>query len=213
MEYSANKSESDAPLFKEITIDGVTSVTLLNPKNNQSEKQQKLDYGAINELRLMKWLNQKYPKYGFVLASNQFDSWDFRCKNAGYTNRRWEVKSRKEYHDGYPTTMIGRNKWDKAINDFKSGSKNTYRVFWLYLDGLYSYKFNMDDIDKKKIVTGWWSGKIDGVYKKSEVYYIPKDMMKLEDASLCSYLEDGDKQPQPHPIDFSFCLFSDSDEE
>ena len=180
--------------------------------NLPTQKQQKLAYGKNNENRLIEYLNKRYPKMKYYLAQNKFDYFDFRCASPAYRNRIYELKSRKIYHNSFTTTMIGANKWGKAIKDSKNSSDRKYRVYYMYLDGLYKYDFNQKDIDDGILQLGDWSGWIDGKKVKNKVYYIPIEKLELVTINLCSELEVGDVPPQK-PIEFSFCDFDSSDEE
>jgi hypothetical protein len=58
----------------------------------------------------------------------------------------YEVKSRRNNHNKYPTTMIGYNK----INFVKNSNKDAYFIF-SFTDGNYYYKYDINDRFKIKI--------------------------------------------------------------
>jgi len=81
----------------------------------------------------------------------------------------FEVKSRRNNHDKYLTTMIGYNKieWIKENN-----IKDVYFVFVFY-DGDYYYKYNPDDNFETTTGGRWDRGKVE----KKLYYYIPTNKL------------------------------------
>jgi len=80
-----------------------------------------------------------------------------------------EVKSFRNNYEKYERTMIGKNKFDKAEQVIATGA-DVYFCF-NYLDGLYYWKYNKDDLDKIKVYKG---GRTDrGKAEIKEYCYIP----------------------------------------
>ena len=77
----------------------------------------------------------------------------------------FEVKSRRNNYNKYPTTMIGYNKikWIKNNN-----IKDVYFIF-VFEDGNYYYKYNPEDKFETSIGGRWDRGKEE----KKLYYYIP----------------------------------------
>lgn len=81
-----------------------------------------------------------------------------------------ELKSRRNNHNTYPTTMVGYNKIEHA-NKFPE--KEAYFCF-CFLDGLYCYKYNKDD--KLEVRLG---GRRDrGKDEIKEYCYIPISLLR-----------------------------------
>ena len=81
----------------------------------------------------------------------------------------FEIKSRRNTHNKYDTTMIGYNKiqWIKDKN-----IKDVYFVF-VFTDGDYYYKYNPDDNFETTTGGRWDRGKIE----KKLYYYIPTNKL------------------------------------
>lgn len=81
-----------------------------------------------------------------------------------------ELKSRRNNHNAYPTTMVGYNKIEYAL---KHPEKQAYFCF-CFLDGLYYYKFSKDD--KLEVRLG---GRRDrGKDEIKEYCYIPISLLR-----------------------------------
>lgn len=81
-----------------------------------------------------------------------------------------ELKSRRNNHNTYPTTMVGYNKIEYAL---KHPEKQAYFCF-CFLDGLYYYKFSKDD--KLEVRLG---GRRDrGKDEIKEYCYIPISLLR-----------------------------------
>ena len=106
-------------------------------------------------------------------TSGKFNEFDFVGDNTFY-----ELKTRTNNYNKYPTTIIGFNKI-KSI-DGKSTNKDTkfYFVF-KFIDGIYYYEYNIND--KFEVKKGGRNDRFD--YKGNRIneykdyYYIPIDKL------------------------------------
>jgi hypothetical protein len=98
------------------------------------------------------------------------------CKNSKYdyigTKNYYEVKSRKNKYDAFPTTLIGAN---KVFSD------NQIFIF-NFLDGIYYIQYDeksFEVFEKKPFTRNFRSGVVD---KEQLYYFIPIDrLIKLDD--------------------------------
>jgi hypothetical protein len=86
-----------------------------------------------------------------------------------------ELKSRPTInHDKWATAIIGCNK----INDFRNNKKSHNYVCWLYQDGLYYIKV---DLNNWNFTKGVQKVERDGKVEFSDCYYIPyQNLIKVE---------------------------------
>lgn len=125
---------------------------------------------------------QEDMKFGTEKEINQLDLIQYAIdsnlkrskKNAIFDyysdNTLVELKSRRNNHNTYPTTMVGYNKIEYA-NKFPE--KQAYFCF-CFLDGLYYYKYNKDD--KLEVRLG---GRRDrGRDEIKEYCYIPISLLR-----------------------------------
>lgn len=91
---------------------------------------------------------------------------DFKCDDSYF-----EIKSRRNTHNKYDTTMIGYNKiqW---IKDNYSKIDAVYFVF-VFTDGDYYYEYNPEDKFETGIGGRWDRGKVE----KKLYYYIPTNKL------------------------------------
>jgi hypothetical protein len=82
-----------------------------------------------------------------------------------YNNKYFEIKSRRFNHNKYKTTMIGKNKIDFA-NKYPD---NTFYFVFVFEDGIYYYKYNIED-KLTSAIGGRWDRGIDELKK---YIYIP----------------------------------------
>lgn len=124
-----------------------------------TQQQQDIIYGELEEDRLMDILNEKWNTNLRRVGSSSI--LDFITGNNEYYV---EIKSRRNKHNQYPTTMIGYNK----IAYIKKHNLNCVFVF-AFTDGDYYYTYN--DNDNFTIATG---GREDrGKQEFNKYYYIP----------------------------------------
>jgi hypothetical protein len=122
-------------------------------------------------------------KFGIEQEINQFDLiksvLDANLKKSEKSNATFdyfsdntlvELKSRRNKHNTYSTTMVGYNKIEYAL---KHPDKQAYFCFY-FLDGLYYYKFSKDD--KLEVRLG---GRRDrGKDEIKEYCYIPISLLR-----------------------------------
>tara|TARA_R110002124_G_scaffold286584_1_gene467924 strand:+ start:229 stop:639 length:411 start_codon:yes stop_codon:yes gene_type:complete len=93
-----------------------------------------LNFGKINESKVISYLNKftlnKYKKSNYSFCYYDFENSKYIC----------ELKSRRNNYKQYPTTMVSKSKIDKSIKN-----KKIIKFYFLFTDGLYSYKYNQND--------------------------------------------------------------------
>lgn len=82
-----------------------------------------------------------------------------------------ELKTRRNVYNKYPTTMIGVNK----LLYCKDKDKEFYFCF-LFTDGLYYWKYDVNDLEKLTYSKGGRSDR--GRYEIKDYAYIPIEMLK-----------------------------------
>jgi len=127
------------------------------------KKEQDLEIGQLNELYIQDILCSHF-KLPYLNQTTFFHPMDFYCDGVYF-----EVKSRRNTHDKYDTTMIGYNKiqWIKDKN-----IKDVYFVF-IFTDGDFYYKYNPEDKFETGIGGRWDRGKVE----KKLYYYIPTNKL------------------------------------
>ena len=93
-----------------------------------------LEYGFLKEKEILPIL-QSHFNDDSIHKLNQNNEFDFKGDN-----KYIELKSRRNIYNKYSTTMIGLNKFDRAL----TLSEEIYFVF-SFDDGLYYYKFNKEN--------------------------------------------------------------------
>jgi len=109
--------------------------------------------------------------FGVTLTSTEkYNMFDFCDENKIY----YELKSRNNKYDQYPTTMVGANKTDML----KTVGKVGYFVF-LFTDGLYYYKYEKTTKDPLEF---YYRVKVKDDKRTSKKYcYIPIGLLtKIE---------------------------------
>lgn len=107
---------------------------LVNPVNLND-----FDFGRNRELSEISKIRNKFSKS--LKSTNNFFVFDFVSKEC-YV----ELKSRRNTKDRYHDTMVGLNKLDYA----KTADRPVYFVF-SFIDGLYYWKYNQDDIQNGNV--------------------------------------------------------------
>ena len=92
-----------------------------------------------------------------------------------------ELKSRRNEKNKYPDTMIGLNKITCAINEYDT---KKFIFAFNFIDGLYYYEFNKDDMANGNIRKGT-GGRCDrGKAEYSQYCYIKNDILiKIEETT------------------------------
>jgi len=103
-------------------------------------KQNDLKFGDIKELELLETIQDKFNTSLKKVSNNNF-VFDFSCDNC-YV----ELKSRRNTHDKYPDTMVGKNKLD-----FAEKSDRTVIFCFSFTDGIYYWKYNKEDIENGNV--------------------------------------------------------------
>jgi len=121
-----------------------------NNKPSKSNKVYKKDIknGNLNEMKVLKYLNSN--GYNLNKDSNRYALFDFWSQDCIA-----ELKSRNNYYNTYPTTMVGMNKIDyaeKLLYDISESVLVPPTVIFLFLfkDGLYKWEMKPEQytIDK-----------------------------------------------------------------
>jgi hypothetical protein len=122
-------------------------------------------FGCKSENELKELLNNNFGKVYKTLS--QYDVMD-------YTNDKVdiEIKTRRKKKNDFKTTMICKNKFDYA----EKSKKDVYFIF-CYIDGVYYWKYNKEDI-KNGLVKFDLGGRWDRQVSEIKIYgYIPVDIL------------------------------------
>ncbi len=92
------------------------------------------DFGKEQENKAENYI-QTYFKQSTLIKLSKFNKFDFEGDTALF-----EVKTRRNNYNKYPSTMIGYNKFLAC----KKCNKDVYFIFQ-YLDGNYYYKYSKDE--------------------------------------------------------------------
>ena len=109
-------------------------ILMLNPV-----KLNDLDFGMKKEISEIEKIRSKFSKT--LKPTNNFFVFDYVSSEC-YV----ELKSRRNKLNTYPDTMVGVNKLDYA----KIADRPVYFVF-SFIDGLYYWKYNQDDIQNGNV--------------------------------------------------------------
>jgi hypothetical protein len=107
--------------------------------NYQEKLNKDLEFGLKCENELLELFREKFDK--FLCRTNQNAIVDYISPKTYL-----ELKSRNCNHDRYDEIMIVKNKIEFAMKT----KKKTYFVY-NFLDGVYYYEFNYDDVEKGNI--------------------------------------------------------------
>ena len=111
---------------------------------------------------------KEYLDLKHLIKLDKFDTFDFYNEEK---NIFFEVKSRRNNYNKYPTTIIGYNKMLEAIN-----YKNVYFIF-IFNDGDYYYKYDVNDNLMITIGGRWDRGKTE---TKKYVHIPIEKLIKLQ---------------------------------
>jgi len=124
------------------------------------------DFGKEQENKAEEYI-QTYFKQTTLKKLSKFNKFDFEGDTALF-----EVKTRRNNYNKYPTTMIGYNK----ILACKKCEKDVYFIFQ-YLDGNYYYKYSIDESFEIKKAGRFDRGRPETDY----YYYIPiEKLIKID---------------------------------
>ena len=122
-----------------------------------NKKEQDLLMGKLNEDYIKDVICSHFT-LPYLAKTNFFHPMDFR-----YNDIYFEVKSRRNTHNKYDTTMIGYNKIEWII---ENNIKDVYFVF-VFTDGDYYYKYNpIDTFDKS------FTGRFDRGKDEKKIYLL-----------------------------------------
>ena len=132
-------------------------------KNYKSKFDEDIEYGLNKEDESLELLEKKFGKLKKLERYSVFDFENDYCII--------ELKSRKCGLNKYPTTMIGKNKIDKALT-----SKKDVFFCFNFDEGLYYWKFSTDLMGKITFSRG---GRKDrGKQEFKEYCFIPIEMLQ-----------------------------------
>jgi hypothetical protein len=124
------------------------------------------DFGTEQENKSEEYI-KKYFKQMTLKKLSRFNKFDFEGDTALF-----EVKTRRNNYNKYPSTMVGYNK----ILACKKCEKDVYFIFQ-YLDGNYYYKYTKDETFEIKKGGRYDRGKIESNY----YYFIPiEKLIKID---------------------------------
>lgn len=124
-----------------------------------------LEFGIKSELNNFNIFRQHFQDNSLLPSKSRTALFDFEGEKICV-----ELKTRRNVYNKYPTTMIGKNKIDYC----KDKDKDFYFCF-AFLDGLYFWKYNTNDLDKFSYCKG---GRFDrGRAEINNYAYIPIEML------------------------------------
>jgi len=124
------------------------------------QKQEDLTFGDMNELEVLNILKNKYNT---IRKLDKFHPMDYEAEECYI-----ELKSRRNTHNKYITTMVGKNKIDYC----RKQNKDAY-FYFLFTDGLFYYKYDLNDNFQTTI-----GGRNDrGRNEYKLYYYIPVEKL------------------------------------
>lgn len=143
--------------------------------------------GNLNEVKLHKLLNNLYgPVYKTAFKMNIMDF----VSQDGLT--KIEMKSRTNYYNTYPTTMVGANKIKHSIN--KPHKKYVY--IFVFIDGTYEWIFSKENYELAGGDNSIKQDDPDNPIKKN--FHIPIEHLKKISNEGCSIPDSlKDKIPLP----------------
>ena len=103
-------------------------------------KKNDLNFGYLKEEEALETIQNKLSNC-LQKVKNKYFVFDYSCDSC-YV----ELKSRRNTHDKYPDTMVGKNKIDFA----KKSDRPVYFCF-SFIDGLFFWKYNDEDIKKGNV--------------------------------------------------------------
>lgn len=130
-----------------------------------SKKEIDIQFGLQAETDLYETLKEKFDS-DLVRSTNKYDRFDFYSKSC-----KIELKSRNNYKNKYPTTMIGANKIAECLSD---PNRDYYFVF-KFIDGIYFWKFDKTEYDSFYKGQGGRSDR--GYYERNPYLFIPVDSL------------------------------------
>ena len=121
-------------------------------------------YGDENEIQYLDILKSQFGE-DVTKIKNKYSTFDFTSESYIY-----ELKSRRNTKNKYPTTMIGLNKLESA----KKQNKTVIFIFD-FTDKKCYWKYNEKEFKKCNVQVG---GRCDRGYVESSMYvYIPIDLL------------------------------------
>ena len=103
-------------------------------------KKNDLKFGNLKEIEELGKIRNKFHQ-SLKKVENNYFVFDYLCDNC-YV----ELKSRRNTHDKYPDTMVGKNKIDYA----EKSDRPVYFCF-SFTDGLYFWKHNKEDFENGNV--------------------------------------------------------------
>jgi hypothetical protein len=119
--------------------------------NIQKIKESEYQYGLEKEKCLVKRIISFLENEGYsdIKETNRYNIFDF--KGGGKNQVLCELKTRRCNKSDYQTTIIGKNKYDKTIEEIGKGY-DVYYFFEFTNNQLYFYKVNkVDEFNTKNI--------------------------------------------------------------
>lgn len=125
-----------------------------------------INYGLTKEQEIINLLI-KFFKRNIYKINDEYFEYDFKDNENNY----YELKSRRNVYNKYPSTIIGFNKIEYALKN----TENNYYFIFHFLDGTYYYKYNEND-NQCFIKEGGRNDRGKKEYKN--YYYIPITKLK-----------------------------------
>ena len=109
-----------------------------------SVNKQKLSEDLMFGLKSEQWIKHILSlKYGDLEKLDKYNNFDFKG------DKIWiEVKTRRIYHDQYPSLMFSKKKLDKGLEHYLDNGDNVVFI-WRCYDGIYYWDYIKDDVISK----------------------------------------------------------------
>ncbi len=137
-----------------------------------------LRFGLLSEQMVIKQIKDNFGD-DYEKIKDKFHPYDFKDKNDNYI----ELKTRRCFHNTYPTTMIGYNKLKYASDR----PHCNFKFLFKFNDGLYFHEYHHDKPYEIKNGGRWDRGKNE----ISEYAYIPINELIKVQKQVCT-------QKSPH---------------
>jgi len=129
-----------------------------------------LNFGIKKEFDNFKLIQDKFSN-NLEMTSNKYFVFDYVCDEC-YV----ELKSRRNTHNKYPDTMVGKNKIDYA----EKSDRPVYFCFG-FTDGLYFWKYNKEDIENGNVEFRVGGRSDRGRYEYKDYAYIKTHILEKID--------------------------------
>ena len=124
-----------------------------------------IKYGKLSETKTLQRIKDYFNDDDITLINYTFNQYDFKSVK---TNTIYELKSRRNDYNTYPTTIIGQDKINDAYNNIFLFNFNNDELYYIKYDKELFKQFEVN------LFRRYDRGKID---KEKEYIYIPIEFL------------------------------------